>query len=295
MIDAQTQLYGVIGNPVRHSLSPVIHNGAFQRMGLNAAYLAFEVQNLGEAVRGIKGLGIRGVSVTIPFKTQIIPFLDRMDELAGKIQAVNTIRREEGRLIGYNTDWSGALGALEDKVNLTGKTVFLLGAGGAARAVAFGLKERGCRVFIASRSPKKAAALAEELGLVHRPLPLVGRPDADVLVNATSAGMSPSDGESPVAKEVLDKGMTVMDIVYKPLKTRLLREAEERGCRTIDGLEMLARQGAAQVEIWTGKKPEIKEIKEDLRRALDPHSAFRYQLSAVGNQGEKKTIDGSML
>ena len=280
MIDAQTQLYGVIGNPVRHSLSPVIHNGAFQRMGLNAAYLAFEVQNLGEAVRGIKGLGIRGVSVTIPFKTQIIPFLDRMDELAGKIQAVNTIRREEGRLIGYNTDWSGALGALEDKVNLTGKTVFLLGAGGAARAVAFGLKERGCRVFIASRSPKKAAALAEELGLVHRPLPLVGRPDADVLVNATSAGMSPSDGESPVAKEVLDKGMTVMDIVYKPLRTKLLREAEERGCRTIDGLEMLARQGAAQIETWTGRKPGIGEIKEDLRRALN-RAAISCQRSAV--------------
>ena len=268
MIDAETQLYGVIGNPVRHSLSPIIHNGAFQRMGLNAAYLAFEVKNLEEAVRGIRGLGIRGVSVTIPFKTQIIPFLDQLEEVAGKIQAVNTIRQEGGKLIGYNTDWSGALGALEEKVDLTGKKVFLLGAGGAARAIAFGLKERGCRVFIGSRSPEKAAALAEELGVVHRPLPIAGRLDADVLVNATSAGMSPNDEESPVPKEVLDKEMTVMDIVYKPLRTKLLREAEERGCRTIDGLEMLARQGAAQVEIWTGRKPEIGEIKEDLRREL---------------------------
>ena len=269
MIDAETQLYGVLGNPVRHSLSPIIHNGAFQRMGLNAAYLAFEVKNLEEAVRGIRGLGIRGVSVTIPFKTQIIPFLDQLEEVAGKIQAVNTIRQEGGKLIGYNTDWSGALGALEEKVDLTGKKVFLLGAGGAARAIAFGLKERGCRVFIGSRSPEKAAALAEELGVVHRPLPIAGRLDADVLVNATSAGMSPNDEESPVPKEVLDKEMTVMDIVYKPLRTKLLREAEERGCRTIDGLEMLARQGAAQVEIWTGRKPEIGEIKEDLRRALN--------------------------
>ena len=268
MIDAETQLYGVIGNPVRHSLSPIIHNGAFQRMGLNAAYLAFEVKNLEEAVRGIRGLGIRGVSVTIPFKTQIIPFLDQLEEVAGKIQAVNTIRQEGGKLIGYNTDWSGALGALEEKVDLTGKKVFLLGAGGAARAIAFGLKERGCRVFIGSRSPEKAAALAEELGVVHRPLPIAGRLDADVLVNATSAGMSPNDEESPVPKEVLDKEMTVMDIVYKPLRTKLLREAEERGCRTIDGLEMLAPQGAAQVEIWTGRKPEIGEIKEDLRREL---------------------------
>ena len=268
MIDAETQLYGVIGNPVRHSLSPVIHNGAFQRMGLNAAYLAFEVRNLEEAVSGIKALGIRGVSVTIPFKTQIIPFLDQLDEVAGKIRAVNTIRQEGGKLVGYNTDWSGALGALEEKVDLKGKRIYLLGTGGAARAIAFGLKERGCQVFIGGRSPKKAAALAEELGMVHRSFPFAGRLDADVLVNASSAGMSPNDEESPVPKEALRKEMMVMDIVYKPLKTKLLREAEERGCQTIDGLEMLARQGAVQIEIWTGRKPEIGEIKEDLRREL---------------------------
>jgi shikimate dehydrogenase len=281
MIDVETQLYGVIGNPVRHSLSPAIHNGAFQRMGLNAVYLAFEVKNLEEAVRGMKGLGIRGVSVTLPFKTQIIPFLDQLDEVAGKIQAVNTIRHEGGKLIGYNTDWSGALGALEERVDLTGKKIYLLGTGGAARAIAFGLKERGCRVFIGGRSPQKAAALAEELGMVHRPFPFAGRLDADVLVNASSAGMSPNDEESPVPREVLRKEMTVMDIVYKPLKTKLLREAEEGGCRTIDGLEMLARQGAAQIEIWTGRKPEIGEIKKDLRRALKQHSAISYQRSAI--------------
>jgi len=269
MINAETQLYGVMGNPVRHSLSPIIHNGAFRRMGLNAAYLAFEVENLAEAVSGIKGLGIRGVSVTIPFKTQIIPFLDQLDEVAGKILAVNTIYNEGGKLIGYNTDWRGALGALEEKAHLKGKRVVLLGAGGAARAIAFGLKERGCQVFIHNRSPQKAADLANELGLIHRSLSFNGRLDADVLVNATSAGMSPNDEESPVPKEILAEEMTVMDIVYKPLRTKLLREAEERGCQTIDGLEMLARQGAAQIEIWTGKKPEIEEIKEDLRRALE--------------------------
>jgi len=269
MINAETQLYGVMGNPVRHSLSPIIHNGAFRRMGLNAAYLAFEVKNLAEAVSGIKGLGIRGVSVTIPFKTQIIPFLDQLDEVAGKIQAVNTICNEGGKLIGYNTDWQGALAALEQKVDLEGKRVLLLGAGGAARAIAFGLKVRGCQVFICNRSPQKAVDLANELGFVHRPLSFNGRMDADVLVNATSAGMSPNDEESLVPKEILAKEVTVMDIVYKPLRTKLLREAEERGCQTIDGLEMLALQGAAQVEIWTGKKPEIEKIKEDLRRALE--------------------------
>jgi len=268
MINAQTQLYGVIGNPVRHSLSPVIHNGAFRRMGLNAAYLAFEVKNLAEAIQGIRGLGIRGVSVTIPFKTQIIPFLDQVEGVAGKIKAINTITNEKGRLIGHNTDWSAAVEALEEKVGLPGKRVILLGAGGAARAIAFGLKERGCQVIIHNRSPQKAADLAKELDFLHRPMSFPGKLDADVLINATSLGMAPQNGDSPLPKEVLPPGMTVMDIVYQPLQTKLLREAEERGCQTIDGLSMLARQGAAQLQIWTGRSPEVEQIKEDLRRAL---------------------------
>jgi shikimate dehydrogenase len=268
MINAQTQLYGVIGNPVRHSLSPTIHNRAFRRMGLNAAYLAFEVENLAAAIQGVRGLGIRGVSVTIPFKTQILPFLDQVEGVAGKIKAVNTISNEEGRLIGHNTDWCAALEALEEKVGLQDKRVILLGAGGAARAIAFGLKERGCQVFIYNRSPQKAADLAKELGFLHRPLSFPEKLDADVLINATSLGMLPQDGESPLPKGVLRAGMTVMDIVYQPLQTKLLREAEERGCQTIDGLSMLARQGAAQLQIWIGRSPEIEQIKEDLRRAL---------------------------
>jgi len=268
MINAQTQLYGVIGNPVRHSLSPVIHNGVFRRMGLNAVYLAFEVENLAEAISGIRGLGVRGLSVTIPFKTQAIPFLDEVEEVAGKIKAVNTITNEGGRLIGQNTDCCGALESLEEKIDLQDKQVLLLGAGGAARAIAFGLKGKGCQVFIRNRSLDKARALAEELGFVHLPLSSVEEMHPDVVINATSAGMHPNDTQSPLPKEFLKKGMTVMDIVYHPLQTKLLQEAEERGCQTIDGLEMLARQGAAQVQIWTGKKPDLEEIKKDLRRAL---------------------------
>jgi len=268
MIDAETQLYGVIGNPVRHSLSPIIHNGAFQRMGLNAAYLAFEVKNLAEAVSGIRGLGIRGVSVTIPFKTQILPFLDQVGGTAREIKAVNTITNDGGKLVGQNTDWCGALEALEEKVDLKDKRVILLGAGGAARAIAFGLKEKGCQVLICNRSMHKARDLAKEFGFISLPLLPVEEVAANVIINATSVGMHPKDAESPFPKELLREGMLVMDIVYKPLRTRLLREAEERGCQTIDGLEMLARQGAAQIEIWTGKKPEIRQIKEDLRREL---------------------------
>jgi shikimate dehydrogenase len=264
MINAQTQLYGVIGNPARHSLSPIIHNGTFKRMRMNAVYVAFEVENLAEAMIGIRGLGIRGVSVTIPFKTQVIPYLDQVDSIAGEIKAINTIINEGGKLIGYNTDWRGAIEALEEKVDLRNKRVILLGAGGAARAITWGLKEKNCRVFIINRSPDKARNLASEFEFNYSPISCMNALDAHVIINATSVGMYPNDTESPLPKEVLKPGMTVMDIVYHPLETKLLREAEERGCQTIDGLEMLARQGAAQFQIWTGRRPEIGKIKEDL-------------------------------
>jgi shikimate dehydrogenase len=269
MIDAQTEIYGVIGNPVKHSLSPIIHNAVFRRMGLNAVYLAFEVEHLEEAIRGIRGLGIRGVSVILPFKTQVIPFLDEVEAVAEKIKAVNTIQNKRGRLIGYNTDWRGALEALEEEVDLKGKKVLLLGAGGAARAIGFGLREKGSQVIISNRSPDKAHELAKDLGFVCKPLLSMGEPEFDVIINATSVGMFPHNAESPLPKKFLKEGMVVMDIVYQPLKTRFLQEAEGQGCRTIDGLEMLARQGAGQLEIWTGTRADINQIEEDLRRHLD--------------------------
>lgn len=268
MIDAQTQLYGIIGNPVRHSLSPIIHNGAFRRMGLNAVYLAFEVKDLEEAIDGIRGLEIRGVSVTIPFKTEVISLLDKVEGVAGQIEAVNTIINKGGKLIGYNTDWHGALEALEEKVDLKGKRVVLIGAGGAARAIGFALKMRDCEIIISNRTSDQAAGLSKELMCDHQPLSSIGGLKADVIINATSVGMHPYDEESPLPKKVLNKGMTVMDIVYRPLQTKLLREAEEAGCLTINGLEMLSRQGAAQLEIWTGQRPEMGKIKEDLCQAL---------------------------
>lgn len=269
MIDAQTLLYGVIGNPVKHSLSPIIHNAAFERMGLNAAYLAFEVNDLIGTLNGIRGLGISGVSVTIPFKTQVIPLLDQVEDIARKIQAVNTIKNEEGRLVGYNTDWCGAVEALEEKVDLKGKKVLLLGAGGSARAIGFGLKEKGSQVIISNRSSDKANELAKNLGFVCKPLLSMSELEFDVIINATTVGMSPHHAESPLPKIFLKEGMVVMDIVYQPLKTKLLQEAEERGCSTIDGLEMLVHQGVAQIEIWTGRRPDIGQIKEGLRSVLD--------------------------
>jgi len=273
MIDAQTELYGVIGNPVQHSLSPIIHNGAFKRLGWNAVYLAFEVKNVEEALRGIRGLGVRGVSVTIPFKTQVVPLLDKIEGLAKKIGAVNTIVNRRGRLIGYNTDCDGALEALEEKMDLRGKRVVLLGAGGAARGIGFGLRERGYPLTVVTRSKERGQALSKDLGCDYLPVSSLvrmkaGEFEADVIINATSLGMYPRDGETPIPKELLKERMMVMDIVYQPLQTKLLREAKEKGCVTVDGLEMLIRQGMAQFEIWTGRRLEIEQVKKDLRRAL---------------------------
>jgi len=273
MIDARTELYGVIGNPVQHSLSPIIHNRAFKRLGWNAVYLAFEVKNVEEALRGIRGLGVRGVSVTTPFKTEVIPFLDKVEGLAKKIGAVNTIVNRRGKLIGYNTDCEGALEALEEKMDLRGKRVVLLGAGGAARAIGFGLKERGYPLIVLARSKERGQALSRELGCDYLPISSLvrmkaGGLEADVIINATSLGMYPRDRETPLPKKLLKEGMMVMDIVYQPLRTKLLHEAKEKGCVTVDGLEMLIRQGMVQFEIWTGRRLEIGQIKKDLRRAL---------------------------
>lgn len=268
MIDAQTALYGVIGNPVKHSLSPILHNAAFKRMGFNAVYLAFEVRNLEEAIYGIRSLGIRGVSVILPFKTQVISFLDEVEGVAKKINAVNTIQNRNGRLIGHNTDWWAAMEALEEKVDLKGKKVLLLGAGGAARAIGFGLKERGAQVIISNRSVERGIKLAQDLGFVYKSPTSLERVDFEIVINATSVGMWPNENETPLPEVFLRQRIVVMDIVYQPLKTRFLREAEEKGCLTIDGIEMLARQAAGQLEIWTGQRFAINSIKEDLRKEL---------------------------
>jgi len=273
MIDARTELYGIIGNPVRHSLSPAIHNQAFKQLDWNAVYLAFEVRDLEEAMKGIRGLGMKGVSVTIPFKTEVVPLLDKVEGLARKIGAVNTIVNRRGKLIGYNTDCDGALEALEEKMSLRGKKIVLIGAGGAARAIGFGLKERDCYLIFVNRS-KKGERLSKELGCEYLPLSSfvrmkAGELEADAIINATSLGMFPRDGETPVPKGLLKKGMTVMDIVYQPLRTRLLQEAKQRGCVTLNGLEMLVRQAAAQFEIWTGRNLEIGQIKKALFRTLE--------------------------
>ncbi len=254
MINGQTKIFGILGRPVAHSLSPVMHNAAFRHLGINAAYVAFPVTDLAQAVSGLRGLGIGGVSVTIPFKEEIIPLLDELDPQAARIGAVNTVVNRDGRLTGYNTDWLGAMTALTAKVSLKGRHVLILGAGGASRAIAYGIIQAGGRVSLTDVDQARAAALVKDLGGEAIPLNAVGDCPATILVNATPVGMTPDVDGIPIDPDLLGRFEVVMDIVYQPLQTRLLREAAGAGRATIDGLQMLIHQGAAQFELWTGQR-----------------------------------------
>jgi len=252
MIDGHTKIFGILGRPVSHSLSPAMHNAAFGHLGINAVYVAFPVTDLAQAVSGLRGLGIGGVSVTIPFKEEIIPCLDELGPQAAAIGAVNTVVNRDGRLTGYNTDWLGAVVALRAKISLQGRHVLILGAGGASRAVAYGIIQAGGQVSLTDIDPHRAAALVQDLGAQAIALETLEACPAAILVNATPVGMTPDINGIPINPDLLSRFEVVMDIVYQPLTTRLLREAQARGAAAIDGLQMLIHQGAAQFELWTG-------------------------------------------
>jgi shikimate dehydrogenase len=253
MIDGQTKIFGILGRPVAHSLSPVMHNAAFRHLGINAIYVAFPVTDFRMAMSGLRGLGICGVSVTIPFKEEIIPLIDELDPQAARIGAVNTVVNRDGRLTGYNTDWLGAMTALTAKVSLKGQHILILGAGGASRAIAYGIIQGGGRVSLTDVDQARATALVKDLGGEAITLNTVGDCLATVLVNATPVGMTPDVDGIPIDPNRLGRFQVVMDIVYQPLQTRLLREAEAHGCATIDGLQMLIHQATAQFKLWTGQ------------------------------------------
>ena len=223
-IDGTTKLFGIIGNPVAHSLSPAMHNAAFGACGLNHVYVPFQVSDVQAALAGLVALGVSGVSVTIPHKQRIIEYLDAVDPVAAAIGAVNTIvidHRQGGIARGSNTDWVGANRALQDHIELSGARVTLIGAGGAARAIAFGLQEAGARITIASRNETAGRELAEAVGGGWLSLTRCGaEAAADILINATSVGMEPQQDQSPVISNVLDRFKVVMDIVYAPAASR---------------------------------------------------------------------------
>ena len=267
-INGTTRVYGILGRPVAHSLSPAMHNAAFREVGLNAVYVAFPVTDLVQAVAGLRGLDIRGVSVTIPFKEEIIALLDEIDPMAARMGAVNTLVNRDGRLVGYNTDWQGALAALADKTEIAGQRFLILGAGGAARAIIFGLQEKGGQVAVTDLDTAKALALSREFWVEVVAPDYLGEYAAGVLINATPVGMEPQSEAIPLDPELLSRYQVVMDIVYRPLETRLLREARSRGCRVIDGLQMLIHQGAAQFELWTGRPAPVEVMARAAYQAL---------------------------
>ncbi|MDW8050892.1 MAG: shikimate dehydrogenase [Armatimonadota bacterium] len=267
-IDSHTQLVGVLGYPVRHSLSPVMHNAAFRALELNWVYLAFEVapEALPHAIAGMRALGIRGLNLTIPHKQAVIPLLDGLTEAAQQIGAVNTLFWDNGRLIGDNTDAEGFWRALrEADIDPTGQTVLVLGAGGAARAVVYALRQHGCQVFIANRTHARAIELANAFGANATPLDKLAHVLAQVagIVNCTALGMEPEAHHAPpITWECVPPTAWVCDLVYRPLHTRFLQQAQARGLKAVDGLGMLVHQGALALERWTGRSAPIAVMRE---------------------------------
>lgn len=262
MITAATDLYCVLGSPVSHSQSPLVHNISFIKNKINAVYLAFEPPDIETAVLSIRTLGIKGASVTIPFKETIIHYLDEVDPLALKIGAVNTVVNKAGRLVGYNTDCDAAIAPLISH-GIQDKTICIIGAGGAGKAVAHGIANQGGQIIITNRSKRKGAALAAEVKGRFICQDQMDTIAADVVINTTSCGMHPLQLEDlPFPARNLIPGMVVMDVVYTPLKTKLLSIAREKGCTIIDGLSMFVAQAAAQFELWTGRKPDTQVMRD---------------------------------
>ncbi|MBS7634048.1 shikimate dehydrogenase [Candidatus Bathyarchaeota archaeon] len=272
-LSGKTRICALIGDPVEHSLSPVIQNAAFKHLGLDYIYLAFNVRadRLKDAVSGIRALNMHGLNVTMPHKIAVIKYLDGLDETASRVGSVNTILNSDGRLIGYTTDGVGALNALKSAdADPSGKKVVILGAGGSSRAVSFTLAEIASELVILNRTFDRAKDLKNVLRRVLgnelriKAAPLTDEylkkelEDADILINATSVGMKPNSDDTPVKRDYLRKDLVVFDFVYEPLETRLLREARLAGAKVIDGLSMLIHQGAASFRIWTGMKAPVE-------------------------------------
>ena len=278
-VTGKTSVYGIFGYPVKHSLSSLMQNAAFSKKAIDAVYVPFEVppENLKEAVEGVRALGIKGLNVTVPHKERIVEHLDYLSDEAELLGAVNTVKNENGELTGYNTDAEGFLRSLlEEGVDLEGKRALMFGAGGAARAVGYALLKGGVKFLnIVNRNFSRGKEVGELLGKLGNVLvyPLkestieVLLKDVDLIVNTTSLGMKPDD---PLLFDYskIPSGVTVVDIIYNPPETPLLKAAREKGCKTVNGLGMLVHQGAVAFEIWTGEKAPVETMREVLKREL---------------------------
>ena len=272
MVDQATQVYGVVGDPIAHSLSPVMMNAAFRRETVNAVYLALHAKSLKDLLACVQEIPIRGLSVTMPYKQEILGSLENSDPLTKQIGACNTVvRGAGGQLYGFNTDVAGIVVPLEQRLSLAGTRILIVGAGGAARAGAFGLKARGAEVFLTNRTPEKAQALARQAKAKYLKRADVAKQQFDVIINATPVGMNGSK-QTPLNENELNTKF-VFDLVYNPAETALVRLARSKEIQVIPGLEMFVQQGARQFEIWTGKPAPIAEMGYVVTKALERQAA----------------------
>ncbi len=276
-ITGHTKVLCVIGHPIEHSMSPTMHNAAIHDLGLDYVYVAYDVHpnSLEKAVQGFKALEIVGINVTIPHKENIMKYMDEIDPMAKNIGAVNTIKNDKGHFVARNTDAAGGKKALIDGgCEISGKRILFLGSGGVARALAFILAEEAEKVVLTDIDEKKAISLASEGSRYFKNkfetkkstenVLQAETKKADVLINATPIGMFPNINASPLPKHFLHPELFVFDVVYNPLKTRLIKEAEDLGCKALGGLDMLINQGALAFEWWTGKTPNTKLMKSKI-------------------------------
>lgn len=272
-ITAKTKMCVIIGDPVAHSLSPAMHNAAYAALGIDHEFVFTAAHvvpdQLEAAVAGVRALGIRGLTCTIPHKIAVMPFLDHIDPVAQKIGAVNTVVNDNGTLTGYNTDWLGTVTPLEEITSLAGKKVALLGAGGAARAMAYGVTQKQAQLTVYNRTLAAATSLAEEFGGTGKDLSdLSSIAEADIIINSTSVGMGDSAVTSLVPADLLQPHQIVFDAIYKPHETKLLQDAKARGARVIYGYQMLLHQGVAQFELYSSQKPPVAVMLDIITKHL---------------------------
>jgi 3-dehydroquinate dehydratase/shikimate dehydrogenase len=271
-VDAATKVYGVAGNPIRSSLSPVMMNTAFRRETVNAVYLALQTTRLSDLLKLVHEIPVQGVSITMPLKQEILPHLEQTDPLSAKIGAVNTIRLLDGKLYGFNTDVAGIVGPLEKRMSLRGAKVLVLGAGGAARAAVFGVRDRGAEVFILNRTAETAQKLARQSGSKTIRKEALAKTSFDAIINATPVGMA--GNKAPQILEAKDLNTRlVFDLVYNPLETPLIHMARQQSIPIITGVEMFVQQGARQFEIFTGKPAPEEEMFRVVLHALRQQTA----------------------
>jgi 3-dehydroquinate dehydratase/shikimate dehydrogenase len=271
-VDAATQVYGVAGDPVEHSLSPVMMNAAFRRETVNAVYLSLHAKSLKDLLACVRDIPIRGLSITMPYKQEIVEELENSDPPTRLVGACNTVvRGVDGKLYGFNTDMAGVVVPLEQRLHLAGARILLVGAGGVARAAAFGLKAKGAEVFITNRSPEKAQSLARQSKTKYIKRSEVAKQTFDVIINATPVGMG-NGKQTPLEEKELNTKY-VFDLVYVPAETRLIKIARAKGIQVIPGLEMFVQQGARQFEIWTGKPAPVAEMAYVVNKALERRAA----------------------